>query len=73
MSELLFDITNLTCDACVKLSTMALRKLRGVTDVSIDLSTGATRLLSEEPLNKKDVEDILKTKGYIVTFPSSYE
>lgn len=66
MSELTFTITNLTCEACVKLSTMALRKLPGVTDVSIDLKTGAARLSSEKPIDLNDVTELLKTKGYTV-------
>ena len=68
MSELTFKITNLTCDACVKLSTMALRKLPGVTDASVELSTGSARVTSEEPLNPDDVANALKAKGYDATF-----
>lgn len=68
MAELPFSITNLTCDACVKVSTMALRRLPGVTDASVDLKTGAARVTSEEPLNPGDVAELLKTKGYIATF-----
>jgi copper chaperone CopZ len=68
MPELTFTITNLTCEACVKVSTMTLRKLPGITDVSVDLSTGAVHVLSEEQLNQTDVAAILKTKGYDVTF-----
>lgn len=68
MSELKFTITNLTCGACVKVSTMALRKLPGVTDVSVDLSTGTATITSEEPLNQNEVAEVLKTKGYTTSF-----
>ncbi|GEM_PF-888083 len=71
MSKLLFTITNLTCDACVKLSTVVLRKLPKVTDVSIDLSTKIARILSEEPINPSDVTEALKAKGYDIAFSSS--
>ena len=68
MHELTFKVTNLTCDACIKVSTMALRKLSGVTDVSIELSTGAARVASTEPISQSDVTEALKAKGYEVAF-----
>lgn len=68
MSELAFTITNLNCDACVKVSTKALRTLPGVIDASVELSTGAARITSQEPLNPHDVAELLKTKGYTATF-----
>ena len=68
MTELTFKMTNLTCDACVKLSTMALRKLPGVTEAAVDLSMGVGRIVSEESINQSDVAMALKTKGYDVTF-----
>lgn len=68
MSELTFKITNLTCDACIKVSTMTLRKLPGVTEATVDLSTGAGRVVSSEPLTQNDVAAALKAKGYEATF-----
>ena len=68
MHELTFTITNLTCDACIKLSTIALRKLPGVTDVSVELTTGAARVVSTEPISSSDVAEALKAKGYTVAF-----
>lgn len=68
MFELSFTITNLNCDACVKMSTMTLRKLPGVTDVFINLSTKLVRVTSTESLNPNDVTTVLEMKGYIATF-----
>lgn len=68
MTELTFKITNLTCDACTKVSTMMLRKLPGITDATVDLSTGAGRIVSNEPITQSDVVAALKTKGYDVAF-----
>ena len=68
MSELTFRITNLNCDACVKMSTMTLRKLPGVTEATVELSTGAGRVVSNEPITQSDVAAALKAKGYDVTF-----
>ena len=68
MAELTFKITNLTCEACIKVSTMTLRKLPGVTEATVDLSTGAGRVVSSEPLTQNDVAAALKAKGYDATF-----
>lgn len=68
MNELHFTMTNLTCEACIKVSTATLRKLPGVTDVMIDLASGAAHLQSTEPINPVEVEEVLKAKGYTVTF-----
>ena len=68
MTELTFRIANLTCEACIKVSTMALRKLPGVSEATVDLSTGAGRIVSEKPITQNDVATALKAKGYDVTF-----
>ena len=68
MSELTFNITNLTCEACIKVSTKALQNVPGVKSVSVDLQTGSTQITSEKPINPDDVANALKAKGYIVAF-----
>lgn len=68
MTELTFRITNLTCDACIKVSMMTLRKLPGVTEATVDLSTGAGHIISNEPITQSDVTTALEAKGYNVTF-----
>lgn len=55
-----FKITNLTCGACVKLSTMALKKIHGVTDVNVDLKTGETELTAEHEIAWGDITEALK-------------
>lgn len=54
-----FKIINLTCEACVKLSTMALKKLPGVQSVNIDLASGSTEVESADELNWEDVKNAL--------------
>lgn len=68
MTELTFNITNLTCEACIKVSTKTLKTLPGVTSVSVDLQTGSTHITSEQPINPNDVASVLNAKGYVVTF-----
>jgi len=45
-----FKITNLTCQACIKLSTQALEEIPGVTKVTIDLSTGLVEMVAEHEI-----------------------
>lgn len=54
-----FKITNLDCEACIKLSTMALKSLPGVQTVKIDLKTGMTEVESDEELNLEDIQKSL--------------
>lgn len=68
MTELTFRITNLTCDACIKVSTMTLRKLPQVMEATVDLSSGIGRIVSNEPIHQNDVAVALKAKGYDATF-----
>lgn len=63
MNKLTFIITNLDCEACIKLSTMALKKIPGVHDVKIDLKTGITDVKSETPLVWEDVVAKLSEVG----------
>lgn len=59
MSQYNFKITNLDCEACIKLSTSALKSLPGVQDVVIDLKTGSTQVNSQEELNWEDIKNSL--------------
>ncbi|MBI2436778.1 MAG: heavy-metal-associated domain-containing protein [Candidatus Magasanikbacteria bacterium] len=60
MYTTLFTITNITCDACVKLSKMALKNLPGVTSVDIDQKTGEGTLISDVEISGDDVLHALK-------------
>lgn len=68
MNELKFTITNLTCEACAKVSCMALRTLNGIRDVTVDFQSGAARIKSDEPVNSEDIMKMLNSKGYNVLF-----
>lgn len=53
-----FTITNITCDACIKLSSMALKKIPGVTSVEIDKS-GKTSVESKNEISEDDITNAL--------------
>ncbi|MBI2037372.1 MAG: heavy-metal-associated domain-containing protein [Candidatus Magasanikbacteria bacterium] len=56
-----FVITNLTCAACVKLSTLALKKIPGVSAAAVDLATGAAEITGDRDVAWKEIEGALKS------------
>ncbi|MFA6423771.1 MAG: heavy metal-associated domain-containing protein [Candidatus Magasanikbacteria bacterium] len=59
MYKLNFKITNLDCEACIKLSTSALKTLSSVQTVKIDLKSGLAEVESNQELNWEDVKKSL--------------
>lgn len=61
--EYTLNITNLTCEACRKVSTMVLKKIDGV--VSVEVGTdGLTKIVSTKPVDLTIARNLLKEKGY---------
>lgn len=61
MFQTKFRITNLNCEACVKVSKMELGDVPGVKDVSIDLKTGIVNLEAEREIAWSEIESVLKS------------
>jgi len=59
MFEYNFKITNLTCEACIKLSNMALKSLPGVKEVQVNFDSGDTKVVSEKEIAWEDIENSL--------------
>lgn len=64
MSMIKFKIKGLTCEACVKLSTVKLKKLPGVKDVKISLATGETVLTAERGIDFSEITRAFSGTGY---------
>lgn len=58
------QLDGLTCDACVKLCTMKLTKVAGVTHVTIDLGTGRLDIVSDPPVTLDAVNAALAETHY---------
>lgn len=69
MTTLKFKITNLTCSACVKLSTMALEDIGGVTQAMVDLATGQVELIAEREIAWDEITNALKGVGKNAVIP----
>lgn len=67
MNTLVFRITNLTCDACIKVCTMLISRIHGVRSVSIDLATGKASVVSDEPVEIDEIQHRLERNNYQLT------
>lgn len=62
MTNYKFKITNLTCGACIKLSTLALKTIPGVSQIKI-LTTGDAELVSDQETSWEQIYSALQSVG----------
>ncbi len=63
MSTIQFKITNITCEACVKLSRIALGKISGVKDATVDRQTGVSEVVTDRDVSWAEIENALTSVG----------
>ena len=59
-----FTVTGMTCGHCVASVSEEVSEISGVTDVQVDLATGAVSVTSEQPLSEADVKTAVEEAGY---------
>ncbi|MFI9366664.1 heavy-metal-associated domain-containing protein [Kitasatospora sp. NPDC053057] len=59
-----FQVKGMTCGHCVSSVTTELKKVAGVTEVSVDLTTGQVTVDSTEALSGTDVAAAIDEAGY---------
>jgi copper chaperone len=64
MSESTYTVTGMTCGHCVASVTEEISEIDGVTDVAVDLPTGAVTVTSSTPLDGDDVRAAVEEAGY---------
>jgi copper ion binding protein len=62
-----FTVTGMTCEHCVASVTEELTEIDGVTDVAVDLPTGAVTVSSAAPLSDDAVRAAVEEAGYQLT------
>jgi copper chaperone CopZ len=67
MPKINFKIMDITCDACIKLSAMSLKKMPGVKSVEIK-SDGSAVLESENEIDKEEIINVLTKIDKTVIF-----
>lgn len=61
-----YTVTGMTCSHCVNSVGSELKQVPGVTDVQVDLSSGAVTVTSEQPLDDAAVAAAVDEAGYEV-------
>ncbi|MBK0868118.1 MAG: heavy-metal-associated domain-containing protein [Saccharopolyspora sp.] len=64
MTELTYTVTGMTCEHCARSVTEELSELAGVSDVAVDVQTGAVTVTSAQPLADADVRGAVEEAGY---------
>ena len=67
MSTSTYTVTGMTCGHCVASVTEEISGIDGVTDVAVDLPTGAVTVISRAPLDEAAVRAAVEEAGYRVT------
>jgi copper chaperone len=64
MSQNIYTVTGMTCGHCVASVTEEISEIDGVTDVAVDLPTGAVTVTSTGPVDTADVRAAVEEAGY---------
>jgi copper chaperone len=64
MSENTYTVTGMTCSHCVASVTEEISEIEGVTDVAVDLPTGAVTVTSTKPVDDADIRAAVEEAGY---------
>jgi copper chaperone len=59
-----YTVTGMTCEHCVGAVREEVGRIPGVTDVSVDLSSGRVTVTSEGPVTTDDVRASVDEAGY---------
>lgn len=59
-----FEVQGMTCGHCVNSVTSEIKKIDGVSDVSVDLVTGKVDVTSDQELIKSEVAAAIAEAGY---------
>ena len=59
-----YTVTGMTCAHCVNSVDSEIKQLPGVTDVQVDLSSGAVTVSSEQPLDDAAIAAAVDEAGY---------
>lgn len=67
MSTTTYTVTGMTCGHCVSSVTEEIGEIAGVTDVAVDLPTGAVTVTSDGDVSPDAVRAAVREAGYEVT------
>ncbi len=59
-----YTVTGMTCSHCMNSVSSEINKISGVTDVEVDLATGAVTVTSDQPVDDAAVAAAVDEAGY---------
>jgi copper chaperone CopZ len=59
-----YTVTGMTCGHCVASVTEEVQEISGVTDVQVDLASGALSITSSQPIDDEAVRSAVDEAGY---------
>ncbi|HYX45061.1 MAG TPA: cation transporter [Acidimicrobiales bacterium] len=63
MTTTTYQVNGMTCGHCMQSVANEVKKIEGVTDVDVDLETGAVRITSEAPIDEAAVRAAVDEAG----------
>ncbi|SES48936.1 Copper chaperone CopZ [Pedococcus cremeus] len=64
MSQTTYTVAGMTCGHCVASVTEEIEQVPGVTDVDVDLASGAVTVTSDTPVDESAVRAAVTEAGY---------
>ena len=64
MATQTYTVTGMTCAHCVSSVSSEIKQIAGVTDVQVDLSSGAVTVTSDQPVDDTAVAAAVDEAGY---------
>lgn len=64
MTTAAYTVSGMTCEHCVRSVTEEIGAIGGVTDVRVDLPSGAVAVTSTQPLDEAQVRAAVEEAGY---------
>ena len=64
MGQTTYTVTGMTCHHCVGAVTEEVSRIDGVTEVAVDLASGAVTVTSSQPIDQAAVEGAVTEAGY---------
>ncbi|GAA3137585.1 copper ion binding protein [Kribbella aluminosa] len=59
-----YTVTGMTCEHCVSAVTEEVTGIDGVSDIAVDLPTGAVTVTSELPIDEAQIRAAVEEAGY---------
>ncbi len=66
MSTSTYTVVGMTCSHCVNSVGSEIKQIPGVTDVQVDLASGAVTVTSDQPVDRADIATAVDEAGYVL-------